>query len=137
MLEPAGRPGHGPPTLRELSGLTGDPVELFAADPAAMGVERRAVKADVAQRCRSIEADVTAPDLWDQAGEPFDPLVDVSSIDDLTGSCRVAVAENVARLARPGAVMLRSCSYATAEQGSGGTPSLTAGRERGVKVCVS
>ena len=78
--------------------------------------ELRAVQAGVAGRCRFIEADLTAPDLRDLVGGPFDLLIDASTIDDLTGSRRVAVAENVARLARPGAVMLCWCNDATVEQ---------------------
>jgi SAM-dependent methyltransferase len=78
--------------------------------------ERRAVQAGVAERCRFVEADLTAPDLSDLVGGPFDLLIDASTIDDLTGSRRLAVAENVARLARPGALMLCWCNYATAEQ---------------------
>lgn len=93
--------------------------QVTAVDFSATGLrkaERRAVQAGVAGRCRFIEADLTAPDLWDLVGGPFDLLIDASTIDDLTGSRRVAVAENVARLARPGAVMLCWCNYATAQQ---------------------
>jgi SAM-dependent methyltransferase len=93
--------------------------QVTAVDFSATGLrkaERRAVQEGVAERCRFIEADLTSPDLWDLVGGPFDLLIDASTIDDLTGSRRVAVAENVARLARPGAVMLCWCNYATAEQ---------------------
>jgi SAM-dependent methyltransferase len=78
--------------------------------------ERRAVQAGVAERCRFIEADLTAPDLRQLVGGTFELLIDASTIDDLTGSRREAVAENVARLARPGAVMLCWCNYATVDQ---------------------
>ena len=93
--------------------------DITAVDFSPTGLrkaERRAEQAGVAERCRFIEADLTAPHLWDLVGGPFDLLIDASTIDDLTGSRRVAVAENVARLARPGAVMLCWCNYATAEQ---------------------
>jgi hypothetical protein len=39
MLRPAGRAEHGPPALGALGGLKGDPVELFAAELVATGVE--------------------------------------------------------------------------------------------------
>jgi SAM-dependent methyltransferase len=93
--------------------------QVTAVDFSATGLRKaqhRAVQADVAGRCRFIEADLTAPDLLDLVGGPFDLLIDASTIDDLTGSRRLAVAENAARLARPGAVMLCWCNYATAEQ---------------------
>jgi ubiquinone/menaquinone biosynthesis C-methylase UbiE len=78
--------------------------------------ERRAVQAGVAERCRFVEADLTAPDLRHRVGGPFDLLIDASTLDDLTGSRRTAMAENVARLARPGAVLLCWCNYTTTEQ---------------------
>ena len=39
MLRPAGRAWQVPPALEAIGGLAGDPVELFAADLAATGVE--------------------------------------------------------------------------------------------------
>ena len=99
--------------------LTTQGFQVTAVDFSPTGLrkaERRAVQAGVAEGCQFIEADLTAPHLWDQVGGPFDLLIDASTIDDLTGSRRVAVAENVARLARPGAVMLCWCHYATTEQ---------------------
>lgn len=78
--------------------------------------ERRAVQAGVAGRCRFVEADLTAPDLRERVGGPFDLLIDASTLDDLTGRRRVAAADNIARLARPGAVLLCWCNYAIPAQ---------------------
>jgi SAM-dependent methyltransferase len=93
--------------------------QVTAVDFSPVGLrkaERRALQVGVVGRCRFIEADLTAPDLWKAVGGPFDLLIDASTIDDLTGPGRVAAARNVARLARPGAVMLCWCHYATVGQ---------------------
>ncbi len=78
--------------------------------------ERRAVQAGVVERCRFVQADLTAPDLRERVGGPFDLLIDASTIDDLTASHRTVVAEHLANLARPGAVLLCWCNYTTPEQ---------------------
>jgi SAM-dependent methyltransferase len=93
--------------------------KVTAVDFSRVGLrkaERRAVRAGVADRCRFIQADLTAPDLPDLVGGPFDLLVDASTIDDLVGARRVAAAEHLGHLARPGAVLLCWCNYATPEQ---------------------
>jgi SAM-dependent methyltransferase len=93
--------------------------EVTAVDFSRAGLRkahRRAVQAGVAERCRFVEADLTSPELHDRVGGPFDLLIDASTIDDLTGARRAAVAENVTRLARPGAVLLCWCNYTTPEQ---------------------
>jgi SAM-dependent methyltransferase len=93
----------------QVTGVDFSPVGLRKA-------EQRAVRAGVAERCRFVQADLTAPDLPDLVGGPFDLLVDASTIDDLTGSRRVAAAEHLGHLARPGAVLLCWCNYTTPEQ---------------------
>jgi SAM-dependent methyltransferase len=73
--------------------------------------EARARAAGVEDRCRFLEADLTASDLPDQVGGPFDLIVDASSLDDLDADGRAILAGHLARLARPGAVMLCWCWY--------------------------
>lgn len=93
--------------------------QVTAVDFSAVGLrkaERQAVRAGVADRCRFVEADLTAPDLPERVGGPFDLLVDASTIDDLTGPSRQVVADHLAQLARPGGVLLCWCNYTTPDQ---------------------
>jgi SAM-dependent methyltransferase len=99
--------------------LAANGFQVTAVDFSPAGLrqaERRALQAGVAERCRFVEADLTAPELPARVGGPFDLLIDASTLDDLTGSRRAAVADNVTRLARPGAVLLCWCNYTTPEQ---------------------
>jgi SAM-dependent methyltransferase len=67
---------------------------------------------EAAARLRLVEADLTGLDLPALVGGPFDLLVDASTLDDLAPAGRTALAGHIARLARPGAVLLCWCFYA-------------------------
>jgi SAM-dependent methyltransferase len=81
--------------------------------PVALGKARqRAADAGVADRCRFLEVDLTAPVLPGEVGDSFDLLLDFGTLDDLRPAGRARMASHVARLARPGAVVLFWCFYA-------------------------
>jgi SAM-dependent methyltransferase len=73
---------------------------------------QRAQDAGVADRCRFLEVDLTAPQLPETVGGSFDLLLDFGTLDDLPAAGRTRMATHVARLARPGAVFLFWCFYA-------------------------
>jgi SAM-dependent methyltransferase len=84
--------------------------------PVALGRARaRAEQAGVAARCRFVEADLTDAGLADRLGQ-FHLLIDFSTLDDLDGAGRRAMAGVVASLARPGAVFLFYCFYGAREE---------------------
>jgi SAM-dependent methyltransferase len=74
--------------------------------------EQRARDAGVGDRCRFVEADLTAATLPATLAGPYDLLVDFGTLDDLDGAGRATLAGHVAALARPGAVVLFWCFYA-------------------------
>ena len=76
----------------------------------ALAKARTAAAARPAVAVRFVQADLTAPVL---AGlqPPFDLLVDYSTLDDLRGRRRQAMAANIISLARPGAAFLLWCFY--------------------------
>jgi SAM-dependent methyltransferase len=74
--------------------------------------EERAREAGVTDRCRFVRVDLTAASLPDAVGGPFDLLLDFGTLDDLRGAGRRVMAEHVARLARPGALVLFWCFHA-------------------------
>ena len=80
--------------------------------PVALSKAReRARAAGVAGRCRFLEVDLTAPALPPTVGRTYDLLLDFGTLDDLRPAGRVRMAGHVARLARPGAVVLFWCFY--------------------------
>lgn len=93
--------------------------QVTAVDFSPVGLrkaEQRAARTGVVDRCRFVEADLTAPDLPGLVDGPFDLLIDASTLDDLATSSREVVAEHLASLARPGALLLCWCNYTTADQ---------------------
>lgn len=72
----------------------------------------RAGAAGVDDRCRFLEADLTAPGLLADHTGRFEVLVDASTVDDLDAAGRRVVADHLGRLARPGARLLMWCFYA-------------------------
>lgn len=74
--------------------------------------EARARAAGVVERCRFLEVDLTAASLPPAVGDGYDLLLDFGTLDDLRPEGRTRMAAHVARLARPGAVMLFWCFYA-------------------------
>jgi SAM-dependent methyltransferase len=71
----------------------------------------RARDAGVADRCRFLEVDLTAPTLPVEVGGAYDLLLDFGTLDDLRPAGQVRMAEHVARLARPEAVVLFWCFH--------------------------
>jgi SAM-dependent methyltransferase len=69
---------------------------------------RKADQAGVADRCRFLEADLTAGTLAGVDGR-FDLLVDYGTLDDLRGRRRHAMAALVTQLANPGSRFLLWC----------------------------
>lgn len=78
---------------------------------ALAAAQERAQQAELAPRCRFVEADLTDPATLAQDTGTFDLLLDASTLDDLNGADRRAMANNTARLARPGATLLCWCFY--------------------------
>jgi SAM-dependent methyltransferase len=74
--------------------------------------EQRARDAGVGDRCRFVQADLTAATLPATLAGPYDLLVDFGTLDDLDAAGRATLAAHVADLARPGAVVLFWCFYA-------------------------
>jgi SAM-dependent methyltransferase len=97
-------------------------VELAARGFDATGVDfspvalakarQRAQDAGLEDRCRFLEVDLTAPALPGVVGDEFDLLLDFGTLDDLHPAGRIQMAAHVARLARPGAVVLFWCFHA-------------------------
>jgi SAM-dependent methyltransferase len=73
---------------------------------------QRARDAGVGDRCRFVEADLTAAVLPAALAGPYDLLVDFGTLDDLDAAGRATLASHVAALARPGAIVLFWCFYA-------------------------
>ena len=59
---------------------------------------------------RWVQADLTGPGIPGAPG-PYDLLVDYGTLDDLKGKRRIAMADNIIGLARPGASFLLWCFY--------------------------
>jgi SAM-dependent methyltransferase len=83
----------------------------FSTAALAKARERARRDAAAGARLRFVEADLASPDLPALAGGTFDLLVDASTLDDLAPAGRTALAGHIARLARPGAVLLCWCFY--------------------------
>jgi SAM-dependent methyltransferase len=88
----------------EVTGVDFSPVALTKA-------RQRARDAGVEDRCRFLEVDLTAPVLAASVDGPFDLLLDFGTLDDLRPAGRARMADHVARLAGPGAVVLLWCFY--------------------------
>lgn len=80
--------------------------------PVALGKARQAADAaGVAQRCRFVQADLTAPAIPGVDG-PFDLVVDYGTLDDLRGAARRSMAALATGLCRPGSRFLLWCFQA-------------------------
>lgn len=75
--------------------------------------QRRAAAAG--GRVRFVLADLTAPSLGEAEGR-YDLLVDYSTLDDLTGGARAAMARTIHRISAPGARVLLWCFYGHPER---------------------
>ena len=62
-----------------------------------------------------MRADLTAPSLGEAEGS-YDLLVDYSTLDDVTGDARLAMARTVHRIAAPNAQFLMWCFYGRPEE---------------------
>jgi SAM-dependent methyltransferase len=78
--------------------------------------EARAHAAGVVERCRFVEVDLTAASLPPAVGAGYDLLLDFGTLDDLRPEGRARMAAHVARLARPGAVVLLWCFYGARQE---------------------
>jgi SAM-dependent methyltransferase len=72
----------------------------------------RAREAGVADRCRFLPVDLTAPTLPAAVGGPYDLVLDFGTLDDLRPPGRVQMAAHLASLARPDATGLLWCFHA-------------------------
>jgi SAM-dependent methyltransferase len=72
---------------------------------------QRARDAGVAERCRFLAVDLTAPTLPAEVDGTYDLLLDFGTLDDLRPAGQVRMADHVARLARPDAVVLFWCFH--------------------------
>jgi len=72
---------------------------------------KRAIAVGMEARIRFVEGDLTASAIPGVDG-PFDLLVDCGTLDDLDPQGRRAMADLVAKLARPGALFLLWCFWA-------------------------
>jgi cyclopropane fatty-acyl-phospholipid synthase-like methyltransferase len=72
---------------------------------------KRATELGMDRQVRFVEGDLTARDIPGVEG-PFDLLVDYGTLDDLNPVGRRAMADLVAKLARPGALFLFWCFWA-------------------------
>jgi SAM-dependent methyltransferase len=88
----------------DVTGVDFSPVALAKA-------RQRAHEAGVADRCRFLVVDLTAPQLPASVEGPFDLLLDFGTLDDLRPVGRARAAGHVAGLARPGALLLLWCFY--------------------------
>lgn len=75
--------------------------------------ERRAAGSDI--EAHFIVGDLTAESIPGVQG-PFDFLTDFGTLDDLRGEARIAMADTITRLARPGAKFLEYCFYGETEE---------------------
>lgn len=71
---------------------------------------RNVAEGGVGTECQIRFGDVTDPKLLRDEG-PFDLLLDFGTLDDLKPDDRLAMADNVHRLTRPGAVFVMWCFY--------------------------
>jgi SAM-dependent methyltransferase len=79
----------------------------------ALGKAReRAAATGVEDRCRFLEADLTASALPAEVGGPYDLVIDFGTLDDLRPAVRERMAAHMADLTRPGGVVLFWCFYA-------------------------
>lgn len=76
----------------------------------------RARAAGVDGRCRFHEVDLTAQTLPPAVSGPYDLLLDFGTLDDLRPAGRARMASHIAKLARPGALVLFWCFYATRKE---------------------
>lgn len=88
-----------------------DAVGVDFSPVAIAKARRRADEARMGHRCRFVVGDLTAEHIPEVDG-PFDLLVDLGTLDDLDPAGRRAMADTVARLARPGSLLLFWCFYA-------------------------
>jgi SAM-dependent methyltransferase len=96
-------------------------VELAARGFDATGVDfsavaiakarARAAAAGVADRCRFLEVDLTAPVLPTEVGGDFDLVLDFGTLDDLRAAGRDRMAAHMADLTRPDGTALFYCFY--------------------------
>jgi SAM-dependent methyltransferase len=86
------------------------PVGVDFSTVALRKAQLRASEAGVADRCRLIHGDLTAPTIPYING-PFDLLLDFGTLDDLDTNGRRAMAATVKRLSKPGALFLLWCFY--------------------------
>jgi SAM-dependent methyltransferase len=71
----------------------------------------RAAAGGVADGCRFLEVDLTAPTLPPEVGGPYDLVLDFGTLDDLRSAGRERMAAHMADLARPGSTVLFYCFY--------------------------
>ena len=100
----------------ELAGRGFDTTGIDFSTVALRKAEARARAAGVGERCRFVEADLTATSLPPAVGDGYDLLLDFGTLDDLRPEGRARMAAHVARLARPGAVVLFWCFYAARQE---------------------
>jgi SAM-dependent methyltransferase len=81
--------------------------------PVALGKAReRAARAGLDDRCRFLEADLTASALPAEVGGPYDLVLDFGTLDDLRPAGRDRMAAHMAALTRPDGTVLFYCFYA-------------------------
>jgi SAM-dependent methyltransferase len=100
----------------ELAGRGFDTTGVDFSAVALHQAETRARAADVAERCRFFEVDLTAASLPPAVGAGYDLLLDFGTLDDLRPEGRARMAAHVARLARPGALVLFWCFHAPRQE---------------------
>lgn len=71
---------------------------------------RNVAEAGVGRRCRIWNGDVTDPGLL-RGEPPFDLLLDFGTLDDMKPEGRLAMADNVHRLSKPGSIFVMWCFY--------------------------
>jgi SAM-dependent methyltransferase len=88
--------------------------DAVGVDFSRAAVERATKAAAVrgADRARFVVGDVTAESMPGAEG-PFDLVVAYNTLQDLVGEARVAMAETIRRLSRPGGVVVLWCYYQT------------------------
>lgn len=89
--------------------------DVVGVDFSPVAIEKARRRADPgADRVRFVRADLTAPSLGEAEGE-YDFLVDYSTLDDVTGGARAAMARTIHRIAAPDARVLLWCFYGRPE----------------------
>jgi cyclopropane fatty-acyl-phospholipid synthase-like methyltransferase len=79
--------------------------------PVAVSTARRSAQArGLEDRARFLVGDVTAPRIEGVDG-PYDLVVVYNTIQDVVGSARMALADTVHRLTRPGSLVVLWCWY--------------------------